>query len=114
MNAFNTFDIERDGTAYRIEYHFDSDADLPWEGCDGHGIVSEWTLRDKRPGERVLCSDRQSKRYYDVQATSEKAKREGWGIAPELDKGLTQKQITALAVENDFQYLRGFCNDQWH
>jgi hypothetical protein len=28
--------------------------DPPWERADGHGPVSDWTRREKRPGERVL------------------------------------------------------------
>ena len=51
----------------------------PWVEHDGHGIVSGWTSRDKRAGERVLSQYRGSFRYYDVAATMRKARAEGWG-----------------------------------
>lgn len=64
----------------RIEY--DEDMGPPWKEHDGHGPVSEWTSRSKRPGERVLCEDRGSKRYYDWQAAIQQAKDDGWGFLP--------------------------------
>lgn len=54
----------------------------PWEEHDGHGPVSEWTDRAKRPGERVLNEDRGSKRYYDFQEAVKIARRDGWGWIP--------------------------------
>lgn len=89
----------------------DEDMGPPWEEHDGHGIVSEWTTRDKMPGERILCSDRYSRRYYDVQASTEKARKDGWDAPP---YGGTAGQKAARAVERDFEHLRQWCTDQWH
>ena len=54
----------------------------PWENEDGHGPVSDWTRRDKRPGEIELNSDHGSKRYYDFQEACKIARRDGWGFMP--------------------------------
>lgn len=107
------------------EFTFDCERDdcmsAPWKEHDGHGIVSDWTTRDKLPGERVLASDRNSKRFYDIAATTKIAKRDGWGlgddakaaIAAKLGRAPTRKEIIAAAVEHDFGYLRAWCNDEW-
>lgn len=89
-------DIEErtiDGRTYRvrISVQFDEDHGAPWEEHDGHGPVSEWTTRDKRPGERVLVSDRGSKRYYDVQEANRIAKADGWGLIDEHKTALLQR-----------------------
>lgn len=83
----------------------------PWEEHDGHGIVSDWTTRAKLPGERVLVSDRNSKRYYDVQGTMVIALRDGWGP---MIEGKTRRESAALAVDRDYENLRAWCNDEWH
>ena len=101
------------GIRFRVQFPFDEFTSAPWEDCDGHGIVSEWTTRDKAPGERVLVTDRSSRRYYDVRATLAIARRDSWGVA-NPPTGASKRQIAALAVEHDYQYLRGWCNDEWH
>lgn len=110
--AYETFEKELGGMKFRVDFCYDEDMGEPWKEHDGHGIVSEWTTRSKAPGERVLCKDRDSRRYYDVQATMEKAEKEGWGI--ENPEGKTKGQILAEAVDRDFKYLKGWCNDEWH
>ena len=93
----------------------------PWEDDCGVGIVSDWTRRDKEPGERVLCDDRGSKRFYDFAGTVAKATRDGWGLSPtdketlakSLGRKPTRKQIIAESVERDFDRIRRWCNDQW-
>lgn len=89
----------------------DQDMGEPWKEHDGHGIVSEWTRRDKMPGERVLCEDRGSKRYYDVQAMIAIAKKDGWDAPP---YGGTAGQKAARAVDADFERMRLWCTDQWN
>jgi hypothetical protein len=96
-----------------VEIDNDCDYGLPWEENDGHGIVSEWTHRDKLSGERVLCGDRRSRRYYDVKASMRKAAREGWGVEPELAKGKTRGQVLAMAVDRDYEYLCRWCGGEW-
>lgn len=83
----------------------------PWKECDGHGDVTEWERRDKRPGERVLCVDRSAKRYYDFAGAVKKARAEGWD-APPYKTG-TKGEQAVRAVEADFKFLRGWCNDEW-
>lgn len=83
----------------------------PWKEHDGHGVVSDWTRRDKAPGERVLCEDRGNRRYYDVQASMEIAKRDGWDAEP---YGGTAGQKAARAVDADYERMRKWCDDQWH
>lgn len=107
--------ITHRGHTFRVDRVYDQDLGEPWKEHDGHGIVSDWTTRDKRPGERVLRSDRGSKRYYDFAETVKIALKDGWSTekarqTPDLSK----KQIAAMAVEADFEYLRGWCNGEWH
>lgn len=103
----------QDGKArtFRINIERDDAADPPWKRNDGHGVVSEWTTRNKRPGERVLTSDRHSKRFYDVQASIAIAKRDAWG-APPYGQG-TAGQRAVRAVNADFEFLRSWCADLW-
>jgi hypothetical protein len=88
--------------------HFDYMVIEPWKAQDGVGIISEWTRRGKNPGERVLCTDRGSSRYYDVAATVAIAKRDGWSAG----EG-TPGERAARAVAADFDRWRQWCADQW-
>jgi hypothetical protein len=99
------------GLTAHIRTERDDDHEAPWEDGDGRGIVSNWTTRDKRPGERVLSSDGRSKRFYDYAATIEIAKRDGWD-APPYKTG-TKDQQAARAVEADFEFCRSWCADEW-
>jgi hypothetical protein len=83
--------FEHEGLTFKVRFENDDDAEAPWERSDGHGVVSEWTRRDKRPGERVLSSDRNLKRYYDVQQSTQTAKRDGWGLSDEHKAELIQR-----------------------
>lgn len=106
---------------YAVELIPDSDAGKPWEREDGHGPVSDWTNRDKRPGEMVLCSDRHAKRYYDFQAATVEAKRDSWGLGPDdmallikrLGRPATRAEIVRQAVLDDFERLQRWCDDAW-
>ena len=101
------------GTHYRVRVSYDDFADEPWDYCDGHGPVSNWTTRDKRAGELILASDGRSKRFYDFQGAVKKAKAEGWGC-----DGLTGKETpgekAVKAVMADFKHLKAWCNGEWH
>jgi len=104
------------GLTFDVTTEFDDGADAPWDSC-GHGVVSNWTTRNPEPGERVLAVDGHnghSRRYYDMTASLAIAKKDGWGLPDEKAKGLKPHQITAQAVEDDFQFLRGWCADEWH
>lgn len=110
--------IELDGLTFRVDVEPDHDMRAPWEERDGHGPVRK--IRDdcyrgrpvKRPGERVLTFERSHGYAYDMQGAMRIALADRWGVAnPE---GMTRRQIAAAAVENDYQRLRAWCNDEWH
>lgn len=110
------------GYRIKITAHYDEDMREPWKEHDGHGIVSEWTRRDKAPGEWLLCQDHYSKRFYDYQGTLAVAKLDNWGLGTErlaeleskLGRKATRPEIVAESVRRNFEYLRGWCNDEWH
>lgn len=114
--------INHRGYAATITVHHDQDMGEPWKEHDGYGIVSEWTMRDKSPGELVLHHDRNSYRYYDLAETMKLARKDGWGLsdndkaklAKSLGRKPTKREIVAEAVRRDFEHLRAWCNDQWH
>lgn len=78
--SWTTFD--RNGATYAAKIVPDEDHGAPWEEEYGHGPVSEWTTRDKLPGELVLNEDRRAKRFYDFQEACKIARAEGWGFMP--------------------------------
>ena len=103
------------GHTFRVRFPHDADHGAPWEECDGHGPVSDWTRRDKRPGERILIEDHGSRRYYDVAEALQIARRDGWNTLsiPAPAGGETPRQQAARAVEADYAFLRGWCRDDW-
>lgn len=105
--------FEHQGYRFRVRFEPDQDHGPPWVENDGHGMVSDWTTREKRPGERVLVTDRNSRRYYDIAATLKIARRDGWGTADGRRDGESLRAYAARAVDADFEYLRGWCTDQW-
>lgn len=113
--------LERNGVLLRVNIEHDDSHGTPWDECDGHGPVSDWTTRDKRAGERVLCSDRGLRRYYDAREANAIAKRDGWGLCDEARAALARKlgreptpgEIRAESVERDFDYLRRYCAGHW-
>lgn len=114
MSFYDGQTFDRQGRTFRVHFPFDADHGAPWDESDGHGVVSEWTTREKRPGERVLVEDHGRRRYYDVEATLTIATRDGWGTTPERRPDETARAYRARAVEADFQFLRGWCRDEWH
>lgn len=110
MNRTDFETITVQGRDFAVMAERDDAMGEPWVEHDGHGIVSEWTSRDKRAGERVLSQDRGSFRYYDVAATMRKARAERWG------GNLTgsARERAAKAVEADFDYCRRWARDDWY
>lgn len=110
------------GLTFAVTHEPDTAHGAPWSEEDGHGPVTDWTSRDKQPGERVLCEDRGSRRYYDFAEAMKIAKRDGWGIAPErvaawtesAGRAPTAAQIAEAAVNYDFARLRDWCADRWY
>lgn len=96
----------------------------PWKEHDIYGEVRESRTHHsaqsgvKRPGERPLnCPDRFHSQYFnDVQASTELALRDGWhpgndavaAYAAKHGKAPTARQVAAMAVEQDFQFLRKY------
>lgn len=91
----------------------DSDMGPPWKEHDGHGPVTDWTTRDKRPGELVLNEDGNSKRYYDYAAACALARADGWNAPPYDVPGETKRQRAARAAMADFERMQGWCDDSW-
>lgn len=103
--------IEFDGFELTATVHLGFTGECPWDREDGHGPVTDWTTRAKAPGERVLCSDRDSRRYYDFGEAVRIALRDGWD-APGSE-GLKGRAKAAHAAEHDFKVLKAWCNDEW-
>lgn len=102
----------------KISFENDDSHGKPWEEESYHGNVSEWVRRDKKPGERLLYSDRHAKLFYNFESAVETAKREGWGcdllkLEKKLGKKPTKGEVAVEAVENDLQLLRRWCEGDW-
>ena len=97
---------------FRVEWVYDTDSDAPWDRECGHGEVSDWTTRGKRPGEMVLSEDRRMKRFYDFAQAVKLARRDGWNTAPYIWP--TEGARAHAAALADFKYLQAWCNDHWH
>lgn len=95
-----------------ITFAHDEFSDAPWDYSDGHGTVRKSNNKhneyrsDKRPGERPLNSaDRNAYQfYYDWQKAMKMAVK---------DWGFKTKSEALKAVQRDFDYLRGWLNDNW-
>lgn len=103
---------EVDGFTVTATIYRDEHMGAPWKEHDGHGEVSEWTIRDKAPGERVIAQDGRSRQYYDFAAAVAKAKAEGWD-APPYGEG-TKGERAVRAAEADFKWLKAWCEGEWH
>ena len=85
----------------------------PWEYCDNEvNLITDWTRRDKKPGELILTTDRTYKRFFDYQAACRYALDNQWGSRDALP-GDTKKQIASKAALNLFNYWRSWCDDEW-
>lgn len=104
---------EVDGFTCTATLYCDDNSSPPWERDCGHGPVSKWTSRVKKPSERVLNEDHGSKRYYDIQDAMKTALADGWGTPDGQKEGETKRAYAARAVEHDFDVLKAWCNDEW-
>jgi hypothetical protein len=98
---------------FSVKFEDDTDMGAPWKNSGGHGDVSDWTTRDKLPGELVLNTDRGQKRYYDFAGACRTALRDGWDAKPYNDGTQTKRQQAAKAAMADFEFLRAFCDNRW-
>lgn len=113
LNEYGGNVLVYEGLTVQVQFMDDDDQTPPWQRGDGYGIVLDWTERAKHPGERVLQAAKRgySKRYYDWQASIARAKDEGWDAEP---RGTGTKSERAVrAVEADFKYHQGWCEDEW-
>ncbi|WOZ57585.1 hypothetical protein [Pseudomonas phage vB_PseuGesM_254] len=97
---------------FAVDINHDSEHGAPWDECEGHGPVTGWLSRDKRPDELVLNTDVGRKRFYNFKEACAIALRDGWGCDA-LDGTETKRQKAAKAARADFEYLRSWCNDEW-
>ena len=104
--------ITLNGMTFRVAKEHDFGSGAPWDREDFHGPVSDWTTRDKLPGELVLNRSRGQCRYYNFREACEIALRDGWG-SRNVQPGMTERQIAAQAARDDYEYLRAWCNDEW-
>lgn len=118
--ALDGEEAERKGFTFRASIQHDDDAGTPWDNSDGHGPVTGWERRAKLPGELVLCDDNPSglrsntaRRFYDYQEACRIALRDGWNAAPYDVEGETPRQRAAKAARADYEFLRGWCNNEW-
>lgn len=107
-------EITREIGGFTVTARIERDRDMgrPWEVADGHGPVSDWTDRPKRPGELVIWQDLYHCRYYDYEEAIKIAKRDGWD-APPYKTGTPGEQAER-AVRHDYAYLRAWCNNDWY
>lgn len=110
-----TLMLEVDGFTVTATIHDDPDMAPPWEAHDGHGDVTGWLSRDKRPGELELSrsGDGGAKRFYDFAGACAIARRDGWGADPRCGVGETARQYAARAALADFQWLKRWVDDEW-
>lgn len=115
MNEYDSETLVVDGVEVKVTYTYDEDSDPPWENCDGHGLVTGWMRRDKLPCERVLCEDHRGgcnghgmRRYYDWQEACRRARKEGWNAEPYDAPNRIER-----AVQNQFDYFKAWCDDEW-
>lgn len=100
---------------FDVTIHDDAgDMGTPWDNEDGHGPVTDWVRREKRPDELVLnhCVRTGQKRFYNFKEACAIALRDGWGCK-DLDGAETKRQKAAKAAMADFEYLRAWCNNEW-
>ena len=125
---------------FRIEWEYDNDMGPPQKESDGHGVVDSLDFRPegylehwdydmngepdmedvvrnrmRRPMQRYVSS-RHSRMYYDVWETLKTAKRDGWrSLKWELEHpDSTEDEKVMAAVDADYEYLRGWYEDDWH
>lgn len=109
----------KSGLKYRAKFYADSDRESPDKEHDCHGVTHETRrsveaileadglsddARMRLPLFRELYSERGSYTYYDVIGSINRAVSE-WGCKPE---------DAQAAVDQDFEYLRGWYQNEWH
>jgi len=119
----------KSGKVYRVRWLPDYDADSPleWSDCHGVTVTMDWNPLSEYQMEQHLLDEEPeleeetrlrmlrplsplntrgySRLYYDVMASLEVARNEWGHVTPE---------DCMKAVEQDYKYLRGWYEDDWH
>lgn len=96
-----------------IKFEYDEHPEPPWNNSDVHGPVRKSNNAhnahnsDKKPSERPLnnATRNECQFYYDWKKAMKIAMTE-WGFKT--------KSEAVTAVQNDFDFLRGWANNDWH
>lgn len=103
---------EVNGFTVTAKVERDDDSDAPWDREEDDCLVSDWRPKNsKRPGERVLCENRGSCRFYNWQEAIQIARKDGWDAEP-YGTG-TPGERAERAVLRDFENLKAWCADEW-
>lgn len=115
----------KSGLKYRAKFYADYDMRAPHEANDGHGVIEHLNrsvedilddedinlsddlsddLRMRLPLFKELYYERGNYWYYDVIKSIDRAITQ-WGCKPE---------DAQAAVDQDFEYLRGWYQNEWH
>jgi hypothetical protein len=95
--------FEYKGRTFHFYTNPDQSMGPPWEQEDGHGVITEWSADNEKRESLHVLNDRGGPAYfYDIEATLEVAKRDGWG------PGTPEE-----AVQADYERMRGWCWDEW-
>ena len=109
MTLYSGDTFEKHGMQFKVHIEPDDDGEAPWERSDGHGPVRHMRRSEKRPGERPLIKDRDGTWLYDWQAACKLARKDGWNAEPYGAPNRIER-----AVQADFDFLRGWLNDDWY
>lgn len=101
------------GWKIKFKTQYDTDHEPPWEDCDGMGVVTDCIhgVTDEEKYGWELYSGHYTHRYFDWRATLPIAIKEGWD-APPYGSGTKQEQAMR-AMRKTFEFLHGWCNDNW-
>jgi hypothetical protein len=140
MTTYHTETRAIDGKDYRVEWEYDEHNGAPEVESDGYGVVAdmdydpaeylddydyevngepdmEEVIRHQmmRPLQRYVRY-MHARKYYDVWETMKRAKKDGWrDLKFELENpDATEEQKLMGAVDADYDYLRGWYEDDWH
>jgi hypothetical protein len=112
---------EHAGCLISVEWQQDQDMGAPWEERDCHGVVIDHY--DEYANVLRLTPHRfgSNNWYYGLDASLEIARRDRWGLAPDVldrlqferGRSLADDEITRATVQADFECLRAWCHDEW-
>ncbi len=103
--------ITVDNMNFAVYFELDDDPTPPWKRCDAHGPVSGYTNSNKAPGEMILYDNKGYRLYYNYQEACRIALKDEWNY--EGSTG-TKLEIASKSAMRDYEYLRQWCNNQWH